>query len=107
MESNGTGNLSLSIFVCNTICRSFLPRASETDERLIELKGGGTFVRTAIDEYELPKLMPTTVGIEVTSIGASAVPFCLGVEVMEGEEERMDCRSVLACNFLAEADQDL
>ena len=36
-----------------------------------------TFVRTAIDAYELPKLIPTTVGMAETSIGASAVPFGL------------------------------
>ena len=36
-----------------------------------------TFVRTAIDAYELPKLIPTTVGMAETSMGASAVPFGL------------------------------
>ena len=36
-----------------------------------------TLVRTAIDAYELPKLIPTTVGMAETSIGASAVPFGL------------------------------
>lgn len=34
-----------------------------------------TFVRTAIDAYEFPKLIPTTVGMAETSMGASAVPF--------------------------------
>lgn len=34
-----------------------------------------TFVKTAIDAYELPKLMPTMEGIAEISIGASAVPF--------------------------------
>ena len=34
-----------------------------------------TFVRTEMEAYELPKLIPTTVGMDETSIGASAVPF--------------------------------
>ena len=28
-----------------------------------------------MEAYELPKLIPTTVGMDETSIGASAVPF--------------------------------
>jgi hypothetical protein len=34
-----------------------------------------TFVKTAMDAYEFPKLMPTMEGTAETSIGASAVPF--------------------------------
>jgi hypothetical protein len=34
-----------------------------------------TLMNTAIDEKELPKLIPTRGGSEETSIGASAVPF--------------------------------
>jgi hypothetical protein len=34
-----------------------------------------TLFRTAMDAYELPKLMPTTVGTDEISIGASALPF--------------------------------
>ena len=34
-----------------------------------------TFVKTAIDAYEFPKLMPTILGTAETSIGAPAVPF--------------------------------
>ena len=50
----------------------------------MDTKNTHTFVRTAIEAYEFPKLIPTTVGNEDTSIGASAVPFCLGVEVIAG-----------------------
>ena len=41
---------------------------------------GHTFVMTAMDAYEFPKLIPTTVGMEGTSMGASAVP--LGCEAI-------------------------
>jgi hypothetical protein len=34
-----------------------------------------TFVKTAMDAYEFPKLMPTMEGTAETSIGASAVPL--------------------------------
>ena len=42
---------------------------------------------TAIDAYEFPKLIPTTVGIAETSIGASAVPFGL-VDIFVGFSHR-------------------
>ena len=35
-------------------------------------------MNTAIEAYELPKLMPTTGGRVEIGIGASALPFCLG-----------------------------
>jgi hypothetical protein len=41
----------------------------------IDCRNKRTFVKTAIDAYELPKLMPTMDGTAETSIGASAVPF--------------------------------
>lgn len=45
--------------------------------RFYEIDGRNerTFVKTAIDAYELPKLIPTMEGTAETSIGASAVPF--------------------------------
>jgi hypothetical protein len=41
----------------------------------IDSRNERTFVKTAMDAYELPKLMPTMEGTAETSIGASAVPF--------------------------------
>lgn len=45
-----------------------------------------TLVSTEMDAYELPKLMPTTVGTAETSIGASAEPLGCGAIVEDSEE---------------------
>lgn len=42
-----------------------------------------------MDAYELPKLIPTTVGIEETSMGASALPFCWTMAILDEEVREM------------------
>ena len=44
-----------------------------------------TFDRTAIEAYEFPKFIPTTLGRNNTSIGASALPLGIEVSVMSFE----------------------
>ena len=45
-----------------------------------------TLVSTEMDAYELPKLIPTTVGTAETSIGVSAEPLGCGAIVEDSEE---------------------
>jgi hypothetical protein len=56
---------------------SAMPSCHPKKMRFYEIDGRNkrTFVKTAIDAYELPKLIPTMEGTAETSIGASAVPF--------------------------------
>jgi hypothetical protein len=53
-------------------------------------QGPQTFVRTAIDANEFPKVMPTTGAYaETTSMGASAVPFGIGFGAIYNTNRRV------------------
>jgi hypothetical protein len=85
VEGDGTGNLSFSVFVRNALCQALLRghnsklnQRGGTERKKEKKKNASqrTFVTTAIDAYEFPKLIPTTGGIDDrTSIGASALPL--------------------------------
>jgi hypothetical protein len=74
MERNRASYLSLSILICNAFGKPFLSM-NLTFEILKKSLRKHTFVNTAIEAYELPKLMPTTGGRVEICIGASALPF--------------------------------
>ena len=63
--------------------QSAFPSCENRSQRSVERRrgtsrsSGRTLLRTEIEAYELPKLMPTTVGMMVasTAMGNSALPF--------------------------------
>ena len=74
LERNGTCNLAFAILIGNAFRQSFL--SSKGQFFATTVHGPQTFVSTAIDANEFPKVMPTTGAYaETTSMGASAVPF--------------------------------
>jgi hypothetical protein len=75
MERNRASYLSLSILVCNTFGKPFLSMNLMFENPVKKKPSKHTFVNTAIEAYELPKLMPTTGGKVEICIGASALPF--------------------------------
>lgn len=89
MEANCTRNLTLSILVRNAVWISLL----ECNEPLVNNHRshqwlGHTLFSTAIDAYELPRLIPTTSDESpaARSMGASALPFCCVETAILSEE---------------------
>ena len=74
VESQSTSDLSLAIFVGDAFCNAFLFSVNGED-----IRDGSrqTFVKTAMDAYEFPKLMPTIGGVK-SWMGDSALPFGIG-----------------------------
>jgi hypothetical protein len=66
MERNRTRNLAFTILIGDTFCQSLLYIQAKHEKgqslRLVHSSRLRTLVKTAIEAYELPKLMPTTGG---------------------------------------------
>jgi hypothetical protein len=73
VKRDSTSDLTFTILVGYTLSKAFLLFKLYTVLRDVANKR--TFVKTAMDAYEFPKLMPTILGTAEISIGASAVPF--------------------------------
>jgi len=88
MEGDSACDLSLSIFIRYALRQSFLISGYSVHSTGLQYRTQITFVKTAIEAKALPKLIPTTAGMDETSMGASAVPLTMGFGAID-EDQRI------------------
>jgi hypothetical protein len=82
MKSDGCSNLSLAILIRDAIWQSFLQIDVNFELGAQVVRRFRTLLRTDIEAYEFPKLMPTTAGISKPDTSFGRSPLGVGVLIL-------------------------